>query len=170
MDAQLKEGDGAFWISFDDFTDFFENVSVCMVRQPEREPHGNARKPWEESRKRFEFKMVDGEDGKEVTAPAFLLTLSGRAENVYVGVHQKDKRCVGASQYIDIGITILKVTSTLKQTIMRSDVFTHDYSCGGDATQGIRCHLMRAISSLSPIERIRSTAAPLLGTSFKRAL
>ena len=118
MDAQLKEGDGAFWITFEDFTDFFTTVNVCMVRQPETEPHGKARKPWEESRKRFTFKMEDGEDGKEVTAPAFLLTLSARSEHVYVGVHQKDERCVGASKYIDVGITILKVISHTYCTVM----------------------------------------------------
>lgn len=117
MDAQLKEDDGAFWMSFDDFTDFFSSVNVCMVRQPEKEPHGTARKPWEESRQRFSFTMIDGEGGKEVAAPAFLLTLSERSEHVYVGVHQKDIRCVGASEYIDIGITILKVTSQIHHDV-----------------------------------------------------
>lgn len=113
MDARIKDGDGAFWISFDDFTDFFCNINVCMVRQPETEPHGNARKPWEESRARFTFTMVEGVDGKEVTAPAYLLTLTERSEHVYVGVHQQAKRCVGAPDYIDVGITILRVNSKI---------------------------------------------------------
>lgn len=117
MDARIKEGDGAFWITFDDFTDFFTHVNVCMVRQPETEPHGNARKPWEESRERFKFTMEEGVDGKEVTAPAFLLTLTERSEHVYVGIHQQATRCVGASEYIDVGITVLKVNSKIREQL-----------------------------------------------------
>ena len=103
----MVDDDGAFWMSFDDFIANFYSINVCMVRQPKT---GGDRHPWVESRERFAFEMSNGNDGLEVRAPSYLLTLYDRNEHVFVSVHQKDTRCVGAGPYIDIGVTVLQVT------------------------------------------------------------
>ena len=51
--------------------------------------------------------MQCSEAGLEATAPCYLLTVHEKCEDVYVSVHQKDTRCVGAGPYIDIGVTVL---------------------------------------------------------------
>ena len=108
MDARIKEDDGAFWMSFDDFVENFYSINVCMVRQPDRREHGAVRVPWYESRERFQYQMMQcNEIGTEATAPCYLLTIHEHSEDVYVSVHQKDTRCVGAGPYIDIGVTVL---------------------------------------------------------------
>lgn len=108
MDARIKEDDGAFWMSFEDFVENFYSINVCMVRQPDRREHGAVRVPWFESRERFQYQMMQcNEIGTEATAPCYLLTIHEHSEDVYVSVHQKDTRCVGAGPYIDIGVTVL---------------------------------------------------------------
>ena len=115
MDARLVDDDGAFWMSFGDFVSNFFSINVCMVSQPMTSSDGGkTRVPWVESRERFMYKMADGEEGKEVSAPSYSLTLSEEAEHVYVSVHQKDTRCVGAGPYIDIGVTVMRVTPETK--------------------------------------------------------
>lgn len=115
MDARLVDDDGAFWMSFEDFISNFFSINVCMVSQPMTSSDGGkTRVPWVESRERFMYKMADGEEGKEVHAPSYSLTLSEEAEHVYVSVHQKDTRCVGAGPYIDIGVTVMRVTPETK--------------------------------------------------------
>ena len=34
MDARIKEDDGAFWMSFDDFVLHFHSFNVCMASVP----------------------------------------------------------------------------------------------------------------------------------------
>ena len=115
MDARLVDDDGAFWMSFVDFVSNFFSINVCMVSQPMTSSDGGkTRVPWVESRERFMYKMADGEEGKEVHAPSYSLTLSEEAKHVYVSVHQKDTRCVGAGPYIDIGVTVMRVTPETK--------------------------------------------------------
>ena len=41
----------------------------------------------------------------------YKLTVSGPNTELYVSIHQKDKRCVDAMSYIDIGVTLLKATT-----------------------------------------------------------
>ena len=108
MDARIKEDDGAFWMSFEDFVENFYSINVCMVRQPDRRAHGTIREPWFESRERFQYQMMQcNESGLEATAPCYLLTIHEKCEDLYVSVHQKDTRCVGAGPYVDIGVTVL---------------------------------------------------------------
>jgi hypothetical protein len=115
MDARLVDDDGAFWMSFEDFLSNFFSINVCMVSQPiTSSDDGKTRVPWVESRERFTYKLVDGEEGKEVHTPSYALTLAVEAKHVYVSVHQKDTRCVGAGPYIDIGVTVMKVTPETK--------------------------------------------------------
>jgi hypothetical protein len=115
MDARLVDDDGAFWMSFEDFLSNFFSINVCMVSQPMTSTDdGKTRVPWVESRERFTYKLVDGAEGKEVHVPSYGLTLAEEAKHVYVSVHQKDTRCVGAGPYIDIGVTVMKVTPETK--------------------------------------------------------
>jgi hypothetical protein len=108
MDARIKEDDGAFWMSFEDFVENFYSINVCMVRQPDRRENAQIRVPWFESRERFQYQMMQcSNEGPEATAPCYLLTIHERCQDVYVSVHQKDTRCVGAGPYIDIGVTVL---------------------------------------------------------------
>lgn len=93
---------------FEDFVENFYSINVCMVRQPDRREHGQVRAPWFESRERFQYQMMQcSDEGPEATAPCYLLTIHERCQDVYVSVHQKDTRCVGAGPYIDIGVTVL---------------------------------------------------------------
>ena len=109
MDARIQEDDGAFWMSFSDFLENFYSVNVCMVRQPETSGEEQKRTPWFETRERFTYSMHDGDGGKEVSCPSYLLSLPQKNEHVFVSVHQKDTRCVGSGPYIDIGVTVLQV-------------------------------------------------------------
>ena len=105
--TQLKDDDGAFWMSFEDFLENFYSINVCMVKPPKGTP-GNGR--WFETRERFNYTMTDGggDEGRIVSAPSYVLTVRDRNEHVYVSVHQKDTRCVGSGPYVDIGVTVLK--------------------------------------------------------------
>jgi Calpain large subunit, domain III len=123
MDARLVYDDGAFWMSFEDFLSNFFSINVCMVSQPiTSSDDGKTRVPWVESRERFTYELADGEEGKEVHAPSYSLTLADEAKHVLVSVHQKDTRCMGAGPYIDIGVTVMKVTPETKSgfTLMAS--------------------------------------------------
>ena len=109
IDARLKDDDGAFWMSFEDFLSNFFSINVCMVGQPLESSGCNTRKPWFESRDRFDYTMITEDGAKEVCANSFLMTLKEDAETVYVSVHQEDIRHVNTTSYIDFGVVVLQV-------------------------------------------------------------
>jgi Calpain large subunit, domain III len=114
IDARIKEDDGAFWMSFDDFVSNFYSVNVCMNSVPlglteGGRPISQARQHWAESRNKFEYNMVDVDDSRHVCCYSYTLTLPSDTDNVFVSVHQKDVRCKDSRPYIDIGVTVMEV-------------------------------------------------------------
>jgi hypothetical protein len=102
--AENKD-DGLFWMSFDDFVRYFDNISICMVRHPRYTPH-----PWQVARKAVFFSLDP--TNQQVTHRSFRLTvLAPRADFIF-GIHQQDKRCQDAKSYIDIGIVVLKASTS----------------------------------------------------------
>ena len=111
--GELNAEDGAFWMSFGDFTKYFFGVNACMVRHPDL---GSSK--WFESRKKLTF-TLSGEG--EVRAPSYVLTLSEACDKVYFSVHQQDIRHVQAKPYVDFGVTVLQLNaSTGKYTLVAS--------------------------------------------------
>ena len=90
----IKDGDGAFWMSYEDFVRYFAKFSVALQRSP-------SSKPWAEARCR-------GAVTVEEPALCYSLKLT-RPAHVVVGVHQRDERTLGApSEYAHVGFAILK--------------------------------------------------------------
>ena len=110
---ELNPDDGAFWMSFDDFTKNFFSVNASLVRHPDL---GSSK--WFESRKKMQFTMSASFD---VKAPSYLMTLSEASDKVYFSVHQKDIRNIKAEPYIDFGVTVLQLNAaTGKYSLMAS--------------------------------------------------
>ena len=127
IDARLKDDDGAFWMSFEDFLTHFFSINVCMVGQPLHSTDGR-RKPWFESRERFDYSMIIEDGANEVCANSFLLTLNEDAETMYVSVHQEDIRHVNTTSYIDFGVVVLKVINLNHHQIVYIHIQTLDFT------------------------------------------
>merc|ERR1719181_206632 len=90
----IKDGDGAFWMSYEDFIRYFAKFSVSLQRSP-------SSKAWAEARCR-------GAVTVEEPALTYALKLT-RPAHVVVGVHQRDERTLGApSEYAHVGFAVLK--------------------------------------------------------------
>eukprot|EP01041_Mallomonas_annulata_P004099 gene4099-8154_t len=86
------DDDGSFWMTFEDMVKHFDSLNVCNCRAGVR--------PWIEQRK----KAVGG----RVTVSMFELQIKDRGV-YYVSVHQADERIAKSSQYIDIGVAVLRL-------------------------------------------------------------
>lgn len=93
------QDDGTFWMSFEDLCKHFLGLSVCMARH-------SGRDRWFEERAAFQYTFSKMGRGC-INVPFFEITLDAPAE-VFVAVHQQDKRTIGAPEYIDIGCTIMR--------------------------------------------------------------
>lgn len=105
--------DGTFWMSFSDLCRYFYSINVCMAS------HNKMR--WIEQRRRSCFVFNDSFTGnlqafppKEsedmLRPPMYILTVNDISK-VFVSVHQQDVRDLNAPPYVDIGVTVLKLSS-----------------------------------------------------------
>ena len=103
LNPVLKENDGTFWMSYEDFLKNFQSVTICLV------------KPFQEARcKGFFERVLEGE--YYYTAPhcCYLISTKERAR-LYVGLHQEDERILGVQAKrpnLDLGLMILEMTSS----------------------------------------------------------
>ena len=81
------------------FLNVYDATGLCvsMVRHPAIHPQ-----PWFESRQNINYQFSNTEQKDVIGVEFFSLAVAANCE-VYVSVHQKDKRCIGALEYIDIG-------------------------------------------------------------------
>lgn len=93
--------DGLFWMSFEDLVKNFTGISVAMVRHP-----GLNHDPWHEVRSPFTYNF--GREGKGVEHVSMYELNVPEQGDLYFTVHQQDKRCLGAPNYLDLGLTLLK--------------------------------------------------------------
>ena len=96
-----KADDGIFWISFADLVQYFDSINVCLIRQESD--------PWVEFRFPFDFVFSQQSCGV-IDSAIYELTLESVERELFIAIHQKDHRIVGAPSYIDCGITLLKAT------------------------------------------------------------
>ena len=100
--------DGLFWMSFEDMLTRFYGMTVCMQRQCDS--HGDVAPELRWIEERFPFTY-------NVSSPVsygshrFEFEVSNECD-LYVTVHQRDQRCVGAPAHLKLGITILKKNDT----------------------------------------------------------
>lgn len=97
--------DGIFWMSFDDLINHFVGINVCMVKH-----QGINKDPWNEARKPFEYRFSPIGLGC-ISVPKYELIVDEDEARFYASVHQQDKRCIGAPEYIDFGVTIMRQES-----------------------------------------------------------
>jgi hypothetical protein len=90
----IKDGDGAFWMAYDDFVKYFAKFSVSLQRSP-------SQKAWAEARCRGAVTVAE---------PALCYSLKlTRPAHVVVGVHQRDERTLGApGDYAHVGFAVLR--------------------------------------------------------------
>ena len=106
--AETIEDDGTFWMCFEDVFEYFYSINVCMARHRSGEF-------WHEKRVRSCFVFNDSEQTGEDTEmtrfapPMYVLSLSQQSK-VFVSLFQEDIRDAHAAPYIDIGVTVLKLT------------------------------------------------------------
>ena len=101
--AHLVEGDGTFWMGYEDFLAHFNGINVCRVKG-----HIPGSTPWCETRTKG-FYTFDPATGNVMT-PMYILDVQEETD-LYLAVHQKDERIVGAPKYLDIGVTLLKLAA-----------------------------------------------------------
>ncbi len=100
-----NKNDGLFWMSYDDFIKYFAAISVCMVRHPRYSLH-----PWQVARKQVFF-ALDPTD-HHVIHRCFRLVVTAPSADFVFALHQQDKRCQDAKAYIDIGVAIVKASTS----------------------------------------------------------
>ena len=92
--SEVLEGEGSFWMSYEDFAQNFAGVAVAV----QQSPSGGE---WHEARSRGELTVDDRAD-------MYRLTLL-KDSHVFVGVHQGDERNLGAApDYVSIGCTVVR--------------------------------------------------------------
>lgn len=122
LNYTLDVMDGTFWISFNDFLQFFIFFEVCMVRQH------HLQNSWTEERCRLWISLVppplltsDSElnfplpllgDIPRRVSSMFIYRVTGKSPTeVYFSLHQSNKlrSTRDGSPYIDIGVTVLRI-------------------------------------------------------------
>jgi hypothetical protein len=106
--AETIEDDGTFWMCFDDVVQYFYSMTVCMTLHRSGEF-------WHEKRVKSCFIFNDDDQSSEnfdnrFIPPMYVLSLLQQSK-VFVSVFQEDIRAARAAPYIDIGVTVLKVTA-----------------------------------------------------------
>mmetsp|Transcript_6717 Transcript_6717/g.11290 ORF Transcript_6717/g.11290 Transcript_6717/m.11290 type:complete len:845 (-) Transcript_6717:102-2636(-) len=104
-----QEDDGMFWMSFEDMLKNFYAINVCMVRHEGYHP-----RPWIEHRSRFHYDYDLDEltpESHRVNVPMFMVDVEAHGEFI-VSIHQTDRRCHGAKEYMDVGVTVMKADPT----------------------------------------------------------
>jgi len=97
-----NKSDGLFWMRMEDMLVHFDRISICACRTPGYHPQ-----PWKESRTKTFFTYSP--ELNEVYLSC-ILKIKPTADTMAVfTVHQADKRTIGSPEYIDIGLTILKI-------------------------------------------------------------
>jgi Calpain family cysteine protease len=96
------EDDGIFWMSFEDVCKNFIGINVCLVRHA-----GLDTVVWNEDRKKFKYKFRAKGGGVE-SVQMYKLKVKEDGAEVYVTVHQPDKRRIGTPDYFDIGVAVLR--------------------------------------------------------------
>ncbi len=96
-----NKDDGLFWMSYEDFVTYFMAVSVCMVRHPKYNLN-----PWQVARKPVYFALDT--INHRVIHRCFRLIVTAPSVDFIFTLHQQDKRCQYARDYIDIGVVVLK--------------------------------------------------------------
>ena len=123
LKTDLKIGDGSFWISWDNFLENFESITVCKIAG------------WHELR--LKGKFVKGIDQANHNINHFCSRWYYEIEikqktHIVLGVHQEDERYVGAKEtrpYIDIGMSLLSYANGVYQLIdfKKSDFVREQY-------------------------------------------
>ena len=132
VEEVVKEGDGTFWMSYDDWQRHFFSYSVCKVVS-------SGGQEWKVVRQKVEFVMEGEEEegnngdvrgrgkgkggrGENLKSKTYRLSVEGDKTEVIVGLHQKDSRrrvhLSGSSDcdtceaevddYFAVGISVLK--------------------------------------------------------------
>jgi hypothetical protein len=110
--ATEKKDDGLFWMSFEDFTQHFNSVSICYVRHK-----AYCATPWSVERRKFffDYDKVKSQDSTQllhqVRNPLYRLSVAEEGEFCCT-VHQVDTRCEGSKAYIDVGVAVVQADPT----------------------------------------------------------
>ena len=104
LKPKLDEDDGTFWMSYEDFIQFFSAVNVCKV------------KSLQEVRLKGKFVRVTNPDDEtsQVVSKWFYYLDAKVKTHLLLGLHQVDekiKRVLPRRQYLDAGFLILRRTS-----------------------------------------------------------
>ncbi|KAH8057053.1 protease-like protein [Aureococcus anophagefferens] len=90
----IKDGDGTFWMGYEDFITHFASFSFALQQSI-------AGTKWHEARQRGHLALDD-------MSEMYSLHLT-QPSHVFVGVHQHDERCLGsAGDYMDVGFTVVR--------------------------------------------------------------
>ncbi|KAL5005458.1 hypothetical protein ScPMuIL_018914 [Solemya velum] len=128
------EEDGEFWMSFEDFCKYYDNVSICRVVNTS---FFSLAKTWHEGVGHGSWKKPDRVGGclnnKETFLhnPQFRFDITSDEDEPIMQLMQKSTRGEGGSQNITIGFTIVKVEENRRcrihdlayQEIVKSTVF-----------------------------------------------
>ena len=109
--AAIKEEVGydekrdSIWMKLDDLLCHFSGLSICISRN--KELNGSS---WVESRQKIEYVFNLNEKGI-ISVPIYKLVVDDDKKNdreLYVSLHQQDKRIIGTPKYMDLGVTVLR--------------------------------------------------------------
>eukprot|EP00597_Dinobryon_sp_UTEXLB2267_P014099 CAMPEP_0170121530 /NCGR_PEP_ID=MMETSP0020_2-20130122/15957_1 /TAXON_ID=98059 /ORGANISM="Dinobryon sp., Strain UTEXLB2267" /LENGTH=848 /DNA_ID=CAMNT_0010351931 /DNA_START=146 /DNA_END=2692 /DNA_ORIENTATION=- len=97
------------WMKLDDLLCHFSGLSVCLCRN--RELNGSM---WHEARMPTEYRFNLAARGV-ISVPMYRLEVhedpsSAAPRELFVSIHQQDKRIIGTPRYMDLGVTVLKAT------------------------------------------------------------
>ena len=100
LNPNLEEGDGTFWMCFEDFIVNFTEVTICRVKQ------------YHEARVKGTFVKHQVDQNKMILSKwAYTLTVN-EPTRLFLGIHQEDERNLGAKELrpnLDLGMVVLKI-------------------------------------------------------------
>ena len=128
-----NENDGTFWMNFNDILQYFSICNICMCHNSLINKH---LRPWIESRNEFEYIFMSNGHGLlstqiyELIIPQNSITNDNINDNIemYITIHQKDKRIIDSLPYIDIGVTILQELTIEEQSNIHNSSDIHNPS------------------------------------------
>jgi len=100
----LDPDDGAFWMCWDDFLNYFTTLTVCYCRRD-----------WSDARVALNLHW-DAQSGQLSTQPVKLIIPPG-AKGEWVGLFQQDTRERGAWPYLDLTALIFKETANGREPV-----------------------------------------------------
>jgi hypothetical protein len=101
-DVGYQEKNDTIWMKLDDLLCHFSGLSVCLCRNQELNQSS-----WHEARLTFQFAFSLSYRGI-LSVPIYKLQVTGEQVELFVSIHQHDKRIIGTPKYIDAGVTVLK--------------------------------------------------------------